>query len=428
VVTSGDTAVTETEPVDASYDNVPDVRGPVVRVLFADDSAAMRTLARYALTAQRGFSVVGEASDGAQALLLAERHLPDCIVLDIEMPGMGGFEALAELRRRCPTTPVVMLSGYSDDAVRQRALDGGAVACLDKSSELKQLGLIIQRVTTQAGHGPSAATAETATPALIVGSSRPARVSTAVDASASAASPRPTASTTAALDDLHRLEYVISHELGEPLRIMKGFVTLLTSRYSDELDEAGQTFLDHVSGAAARMQSMIDDLLTYSRAGSVQPHPRHVDLTAVVVDTFGSLGARIAERGATATVEDLPGVVGDPLLLTQVMEQLVVNAITFTTSGAPTVHVSGHATGNTAVITVEDNGIGIDPANSERVFDLFQRLNTREEYPGNGAGLSLCRRLLELQGGSIGLVPGSQGGTAVSITLPRSINHEGDSA
>jgi CheY-like chemotaxis protein len=364
-------------------------------VIVADDSAAMRTLARFALSNQRGFRVVGEASDGAEAVAMADLHHPHCVVLDIEMPGMGGFEALAELRRRHPTLPVIMLSGYSGDSVVERATAGGAVACLDKSSQLGQLGTVIRRATHEAPPTPGA---------LPLGS-----------VSAGAACP---AAPDASTEELRLLEYVISHDLSEPLRIMSGFVALLETRYADQLDARGKSFLAQITDASARMQSMVDDLLSYSRAGRVEVHLQRVSVVDLVAAVFAELGGVLAAQGVTSTAGDLPSVVADPALLARVVKQLVVNAFTFTTADAPAVHVSGRTIADGSVeITVEDNGIGIDQASRERVFDLFQRLNTREEYPGNGAGLAVCRRLLALQGARVHVNAAPGGGTAATITF-----------
>ncbi len=373
--------------------------GPaLIRVVVADDSSAMRTLARYALSALRGFSVVGEAGDGRAAVDMVDAHHPDCVVLDIEMPHMGGFAALAELRERHPSLPVIMLSGYADDALAQQAKDAGAAVLLNKNSQLNQLPLAVQEL----------AIAQAAASVTVA----------ATAATASQTTPSP--------DAIRELEYVISHDLSEPLRIMSGFVSLLQSRCAPELDETGQAFVTEISSAAARMQAMIDDLLTYSRAGRAAAQAQPLDLADLVTGVYASLSDLIAERHVEATVGDLPDVLADAGMVGQIVRHLVVNAIRFNTSPTPQVRVSGHVDGADAVISVEDNGIGVEPANRERAFRLFQRLNTREEYAGNGAGLALCRRLLDLQAGQIQLDGQTGGGTVVTFTLPVPPTPQGD--
>jgi two-component system, sensor histidine kinase and response regulator len=368
-----------------------------IRVVIADDSAAMRMLARYALSPQRGFRLVGEAAHGAEALDLIATHRPDCVVLDIEMPGMGGFEALAELRRRAPQLPVILLSGHGDASTAERAIKEGAVAHLDKTSQFILLADTIRQVVTHL--------AGTADPVLIERAAADPRHEPAEDAEAVKA-------------ELRRLEYVVSHDLGEPLRIMAGFAGLLESRYGAVLDEAGRSFVTHISEGSRRMQEMLADLLTYSRAGQLHAGDDDLDLQILARTVCGELADRILERGAELTVGDLPTAVGDADLVKDVLRHLVVNAITFNTSTVPKVTLSGRTEGSTAVVTVQDNGIGIDPAHRERAFELFQRLNTREAYPGTGTGLALCQRLLTLQQGTIALEAAPEIGTIVTLTLP----------
>jgi light-regulated signal transduction histidine kinase (bacteriophytochrome) len=201
--------------------------------------------------------------------------------------------------------------------------------------------------------------------------------------------------------------------------VAAGFVALLKERYGDDLDATGRTFLGHIGSAAARMQAMIDDLLTYSRAGKLAARADVVDLAPLVAAAYQGLSATTAEKRVSATLGNLPLVIGDAGMLAQVLHQLVVNAMTFNTSSPREVHICGRQVGASTVITVEDNGIGIDSAHRERAFELFQRLNTREDYAGTGTGLALCRRLLLLQSGDIRLTTAPGGGTTVTITLPR---------
>lgn len=373
-----------------------------IRVLFVDDSTAIRTLARFSLTAARGF-VVTEAANGADALTLFGADRPDCVVLDIQLPGIGGFEVLEELQRRCPEVPVVMLSGFSDPAATTKAKAGGAVAYLEKSSELGQLPDTVRRVT-EASNRPL---------------ELPPQVEPNVEAAESPAAGAETA-------ELRRLEYLISHDLAEPVRIMRGFATLLASRHADSLDDSGRAFVGHINDGAQRMQAMIDDLLAYARAGRVPSVAELVDVEAVVHQAIGQLDSLIAGRGADVAAGELPAACGDPTLLKTVLRHVLVNALTFNTSTTPLVRVDGHLANGLAVFTVTDNGIGVSPAHHEDVFELFRRLNTREEYQGTGTGLALCRRLLNLQHGTISLGSTKGGGTTVTLTLPGPDTHSGE--
>lgn len=385
----------------------PEPSRPLIRVLFADDSSAMRTLARYSMTAGKGFSVA-EACDGAEALAMFDAQRPDCVVLDIQMPRLGGLEALDELQRRAPEMPVVMLSGFSDPALISIAQARGAVAYLEKSSEMGRLAETVRRVSAPALEAPPT---EPPLPAPVRSTPPPPSTSRPPEASATAAD------STAAVD-LQRLEYVISHDFAEPVRIMGGFATLMNTRYAATLDPSGQAFLAHLLDGAQRMQVMVDDLLSYSRAGRTVAHPGVVDLSGLVAEVTAELAAPIAERGGRVTADVLPLAWADAALMRTVLRHVLTNGLTFNTAAVPTVSVTGRVVDELVVITVTDNGIGVVDDHAQDVFELFRRLNTREEYSGTGTGLALCRRLVSLQSGTINLSSSAAGGTAVTITLP----------
>jgi signal transduction histidine kinase len=378
-----------------------------IRVVLADDSAAIRTLARHALSAHRGFEVT-EAVDGVEALEALELVHPDCVVLDIQMPRMGGFEALAELRERSPEVPVILLSGQSDEEVADEARRLGAVSYVNKVTSLGTLADAVRQVTRGAREQgdevePNDAAASAGIASLPV-------VATPTDAGAG--------SETGAALEMRRLEYVVSHDLGEPLRIMSGFAGLLDSRYAESLDDSGRTFVTHIVDAAARMQQMLEDLLLYSRGGRAEPARAEIEIGDVAGRVVESLQDEITTRGAEVKIGSLPSAVGDATMLQTVLRQVIVNALRFNGSVPPVVTVEGTVEGATALVTVHDNGIGVPEPDQERVFELFVRLHARESYPGTGTGLALCRRLMAAQGGSIHLDSSSDDGTTVTLALP----------
>ena len=218
-------------------------------------------------------------------------------------------------------------------------------------------------------------------------------------------------------EELERFAYLASHDLAEPLRTMSGFATLLRERYEDVLDERGLRYADHVIGAAGRMRELIDGLLEYSRAGRQQPGLEPVALAPMVEEIVRQLGARISDRGATVRIAEQPTVSGDPLLLRQVLQNLIANALKFTDDRSPEVLVSAAREGGDFRISVADNGIGIAPEHAERIFEMFQRLHTRERFDGTGIGLALTKRIVELHGGRIWVdsVPGE--GATFSFTV-----------
>jgi len=412
-----------------------DISRGVIQVVLADDSAAIRTLARHALSARQGFCVIAEAANGAEALALTDRHRPDCLILDIGMPGLDGFEVLAEMQHRFPTIPVVMLSGFADEAVTERAMAGGAAAYLNKSSDLKHLAATIRRVSSPTAEAASDVATTTNLPPVAeagvrttIPAHRVSAYSTPATAYASAAATAAAvtgpatgqAGVAAVSTDLQVLQYVLGQDFTEPLRVMSGFASLLQSRYAEALDDTGRSFVDHIVESAARMQTTVDALVAFTEAGQAQPQSEPVNPGEVVRAVYTDLAEEIAERGAEATVGDLPSVVADPQLLATVLHHLVRNAIVFNTSSLPTVRVTGEVRDGFAAITVKDNGIGVAPADHARVFNLFQRLDTSQSHDatGIGVGLAMCRRLVDLQGGQIRLDSQPDQGTIVTLTLP----------
>ena len=218
--------------------------------------------------------------------------------------------------------------------------------------------------------------------------------------------------------ELERFAYIASHDLAEPLRTMSGFATLLRERYDEVLDERGLRYADHVVGAARRMRELIDGLLEYSRAGRQELSPEPVDLRALATEIVAELDARVQERGALVSVGELPTVSGDPMLLRQLLQNLIANALKFTAARAPVVSIAGEWTPVACRISVSDNGIGIEPRHAERIFEMFQRLHTSEDFEGTGIGLALTKRIVELHGGSISVQSRPGQGATFSFTLP----------
>ncbi len=373
---------------------------PPIRVLFADDSAAIRTLARYVLSAQHGFEIVAEAATGNEAVSLYDVHRPDCVVLDIAMPGMDGWEACAHIRSRYPAPAVVMLSGSTDERVTERALSSGAEAYLDKGSQLARLAETVRRAVESVREA-----VDRSRQIGVVGSASGGLRSVATI-------------TETDMDELRRLEYTVGHDLTEPLRVISGFTSLLEERYAAGMDASGQTFLRHVSEASDRMQAMLDEFLVYARAGRMKPSPQVIDVADLIGTVVEGVTAEAADRSVRIDIGALPRAFADPTMLKSVLQQILLNAIRFNTAAMATVRLEGWVEGKTTVITVTDNGIGIAPAAQERAFDLFRRLNTREEYPGVGAGLALCRRLMQAQGGGVTLASPTGEGTTVTLTMP----------
>ena len=221
--------------------------------------------------------------------------------------------------------------------------------------------------------------------------------------------------------DLEQFAHRISHDLQEPLRTVTAFADLLERRHAAALEGEAQEFLQFVTDGARRMQQMVSGLLEFSRAGRFDPDTETADMDAIARHALAGLGASIAETGAEIHVaEDLPVVRGSGAGLGQVMQNLIANALKFTEPGeAPLVRVDFEEDPGQWVFSVADKGIGVDAPHRDRVFEVFERLHTREAYDGNGIGLAVARRIVERHGGRIWVEDNSPRGSVFRFSLPR---------
>ncbi|WP_229780695.1 sensor histidine kinase [Deinococcus malanensis] len=219
--------------------------------------------------------------------------------------------------------------------------------------------------------------------------------------------------------ELERFAYIASHDLQEPLRTITSFTELFMARSGDQLDARARHYLHFVQDGSARMKALIDDLLAFSRLNAERPPPRLVDTGEPVQEALARLADRIAVSGARVEVGPLPAITGDAPQLAQLFQNLISNALKFQRPGVPPeVRVTAISEGEWWRFRIHDNGIGIEPQYSDRIFVMFQRLHGREVYEGTGLGLAICRKIVEAHGGSIGVesIPGK--GSTFWFTLP----------
>lgn len=218
--------------------------------------------------------------------------------------------------------------------------------------------------------------------------------------------------------DLEQFAYVASHDLQEPLRMVSAYTQLLAERYRGQLDDQADKYIAYAVDGAARMQSLIRDLLAFSRVGRQETLVTSTVCNEIVEEALENLRAAILESGAVITWGQLPLLTGNGPQLQQVFRNLIGNAVKFRGPQTPLIHISAQKQADEWIFSVADNGIGISAEHAESVFIIFNRLHTRTEYPGNGIGLPICKRIIERHGGKIQALPHEGGGSILRFSLP----------
>ncbi len=217
--------------------------------------------------------------------------------------------------------------------------------------------------------------------------------------------------------ELQQFAYVASHDLQEPLRTIASFTQLLAKRYGDKLDDKAREFIAFAVDGSKRMQTLINDLLSFSRVGTQGSPLVPVSSDAVLDSVLKNLKRGIEESRSIITRDPLPLVLADEVQLSQIMQNLIGNAIKFRRDGAAIVHIGAERTATGWNISVRDNGIGVAPEHHDRIFVIFQRLHTKTQYPGTGIGLAICKKIAERHGGRIWLEPTPGGGSTFTFSI-----------
>jgi light-regulated signal transduction histidine kinase (bacteriophytochrome) len=236
---------------------------------------------------------------------------------------------------------------------------------------------------------------------------------------------------TRANEDLERFAYVVAHHLQEPLRAIVSYTQLLSKRQGDQPDPEVEQWRAYVVDGALYMRDLLQDLLTYSALDREPRVLRMVSIEKILAYVLENLREPIAESGACVTYDPLPDVRANASQLSQVFQNLIDNALKFRQksdeSPPPHVHISAKREAGAWVFSVRDNGIGIAPAYAERIFRVFERLHTRQAYPGTGIGLAICKKIIEQHGGRIWLASELGHGTTFFFTLPIMAGEDPDS-
>jgi light-regulated signal transduction histidine kinase (bacteriophytochrome) len=221
--------------------------------------------------------------------------------------------------------------------------------------------------------------------------------------------------------ELEQFAYAASHDLQEPLRMVSSYMQLLARRYEGALDSDAHEFIGFAVDGAKRMQRLINDLLTYSRVGTRGKEFEPTDCEVILRQVLANLQVTISESAAVVTHDPLPTVLADDSQLVQLFQNLIGNAMKFRNERAPEIHIGAEPADDESYwrFFVRDNGIGIDDQYGERIFVIFQRLHTREEHPGTGIGLAICKKIVERHDGQIWVESQVGQGSTFCFTLPK---------
>jgi two-component system, chemotaxis family, sensor kinase Cph1 len=218
--------------------------------------------------------------------------------------------------------------------------------------------------------------------------------------------------------ELKKFAYVASHDLQEPLNQVANYVQLLEMRYKNQLDSDASEFINYAVEGVSLMQTLIDDVLAYSKVDIQAIEFQRTDANVPLERSLTSLRQRIAETQAIVTHDDLPTIMADSTKLMQLFQNLIGNAIKFRSSNPPKIHIGTTRLEDEWLFSIHDNGIGIDPKFSDRIFIIFQRLHTRDEYPGTGMGLAICKKIIECHRGRIWVESKLGEGSTFYFTIP----------
>lgn len=218
-------------------------------------------------------------------------------------------------------------------------------------------------------------------------------------------------------EGLQKFTSIVAHDLRSPLRRIEAFVEVLQKDFSQSFDEEGQDILERICNGAARMRSMLDSLLQYSRYNSMAIAGKTARLEDVVRDALSAFDMEATGVALKIDIEDIGELKGDPVLLSHVLQNLVGNALKFRKDDAPAITIEARQTGAEVSISVTDNGIGIEPRFADKIFEMFYKLHDDDEYAGTGIGLTICRKIINDHGGQIWLDTGHKGGTRFVFTV-----------
>lgn len=356
-----------------------------LRVLLVEDNAGDSELILHAVK-NAGLAVEHDVVQTAEDF---EAHIRknsyDTILADYRLPGWNGMETVAILQRQRLDIPVVLVSGALGEQNAVECIKQGAADYVLKD-HLTRLPTSVRRVIEEKRLRDE----HRRTQEELTRSNR----------------------------DLEQFAYVASHDLQEPLRMVAMYTQLLAERYQGQLDASADKYIHYAVDGALRMQALVQDLLAFSRVGRTGTDFQEIESLEVLEIALKNLQGAIQEGAAKISRGDLPVIVADRTQMIQLFQNLIGNAIKFHGTDPPQIRITAEKQETSWRFSVQDNGIGIAAKHVEEVFGIFRRLHTRAEYPGNGIGLAICKKIVEQHGGTIWVDSQPEKGSDFRFTIP----------
>jgi signal transduction histidine kinase len=356
-----------------------------LRMLLVEDDRSDGELILHALR-NGGFAAEHDVVQTAEEFTTRIRkNSYDTILADYRLPGWNGMETVEILRREGLDIPVVLVSGALGEQNAVECIKQGAADYVLKD-QLTRLPTSVRRVIEEKRLRDE----NRRTQEELARSNR----------------------------DLEQFAYVASHDLQEPLRMVAMYTQLLAERYQGKLDASADKYIHYAVDGALRMQTLVQDLLAFSRVGRTGTEMQEIETLEVVEIALKNLQSAIRESGATVSRGDLPVIVADRTQMIQLFQNLIGNAVKFRGADPPQIQITAERQEGKSCFSVQDNGIGIAAKHVDEVFGIFKRLHTRAEYSGNGIGLAICKKIVEQHGGTIWVESQPKRGSVFRFTIP----------
>ena len=378
------------------------------KILIVDDNSRnLKVL--YTYLKHAGFEVL-VAEDGYGGIEVVKNSQPELILLDVMMPGIDGFEVCRRLKesQQSRDIPVIFLTALSETVSKIEGFEVGGVDYITQPTENEE---VVARVKTHLMLNRLQQKLQQQNTELQAEIERRKEIERKLNSSHDLLQQnndsleQTVAERTAELSDsnqdLEQFAYIASHDLRQPLRKIRICTEYLAEDYAHCFDERAESYMEYITNSVDRMYLLIDDLLTYSRVGKQEKADVPLDLNDIVAECLEDLSLVIEEKQAVISCQNLPTVSGNLREIRQLFQNLLSNALKFTGDRSPEIQITAAPQDRQWLIKITDNGIGIDPQFSEKIFQMFQRLHPDCEYEGTGIGLAICYKVVHSRGGKI---------------------------